>query len=920
MARTEPFRIDGVKVRLDDGRTLLRVDRLEIAPGEWVHVAGPNGSGKSTLAKLIAGLPWAAGGGAASVTGTIRRGFAGDRPLPYVTQDPEAAIAGSTPWEDLALAFEARGIGGERARAGIERLLRLCRLWERRDLPVERLSGGQKQLLAAAGCIASGAPLLVFDEAASMLDSAGRAQVLEGARRLREAGTAVVWISHSAEDIARGDRVVGLMEGGIVFDGTAEAFFAPSDGGTSPCERIGCGMPHAVRTALALRRRGLRLEPLPLAPDELARALAALEGEWTVEAELELAALGGEWTDEEERVLAALGREWADEEERVLAALGRKWADEAERAHAKADRERVAGRRDGDVPAGSATGSSGSPAGVPPEDWRIDGLTVRGEGGAAVLRNVSAVFRGGRITAVVGPNGAGKTTLLETMAGLRCPDAGEVTLGGVPVWNGRRPRRDRLLRFGLAMQRSESAWFADTALGELFYAMRPYAAPAGERTARAEAALEACGLDRRVCGRVPWTLSGGEQRRLSWACLAATGAPWLLLDEPTAGLDAEGAAMLRARLAAHRAAGGGAVIATHDLDALWPLIDDVVVVAGGEVREAAPAAAWARAVLAGGSIMPPGALPQALRTAAALRAAATGRGAAAAAAPAAPAGSTAEPAGPATVGDAAEPAASAPSPASDERRKPARVMERRLAERDPRALWAAYLLIASGVLALDGPASTAAGLAVAAALLAPLRRLLRPYRGAIVWYLAFAAALAAVAGARFAPAFAWDAAAAQETLWLLLRLFAVMLLGMPLLALITPYRLQQAVERLLALMRLPARIIPAFGLSVSLLFRFIPLMAAEWSRFARIAVARGKHPSPPGRVPVRAMPAALAPFLLAMLQTADRLSVALTLRGFGSGARPAERALPIRFTFGDAALVAAAAAVFALLRLADLTL
>jgi energy-coupling factor transport system ATP-binding protein len=868
------FRLSGVSVRLDDGRPLLRVDRLEIAPGEWVHVAGPNGSGKSTLAKLVAGIPEAAAGGGALVTGTISRGFAGDRPLPLVTQDPEAAIAGSTPWEDLALTLEARGIGGEAALAEIGRLLRLCRLWERRDLPVERLSGGQKQLLAAAGCIASGAPLLVFDEAASMLDSAGRAQVLEGARRLRAAGTAVVWISHAAEDIARGDRVVGLLDGKIVFDGAAEAFFLPADGEPSPCERLGCEAPHAVRTALALRSRGVRLDPLPLTPEELARGLAAS---------------GEDSPDGPERMPADL-------EDGLL---------------------RDAGACGGVAGSGGADECAGRIA----EDWRIDGLTVRADGESAVLRNVSAVFRGGRITAVVGPNGAGKTTLLETMAGLRRPDEGDLALGGVPVWRGRRPRRDRLLRFGLAMQRSESAWFADTARGELRYAMRPYGVPADGREARAEAALVRTGLRADMMDRAPWMLSGGEQRRLAWACLAAAGAPWLLMDEPTAGLDAAGTAALREWLAAHRAAGGGVVLATHDLDALWPVIDDVVVIAGGEIREAAPAAAWARAVLAGGSVMPPGALPQALRTAAALRAAGIARGMAAAAASAAPAEASAEPRGPAPAGDAAEPAQAPEPPASAGPGKPAAVpLERRLAERDPRALWAAYLLMASGVLAMDGPADTAIGLAAAAALVLPVRRLLRPYRGAIVGYLALAAVLAAFAGVRFAPGFAWDPGPALDTAWLMLRLLAVMLLGMPLLALVTPYRLQQAVERPLAFVRLPGRTVRAVGLAVSLLFRFIPLMAAEWGRFARIGVARGKHPVPPGRVPVRALPAVLVPFLHAMLQTADRVAVTLTLRGFGSGGRPAVRALPIRFTRRDAALVAGAAAVFALLGLIDLAI
>jgi len=861
MARAEPFRICGGSVEAEGGRTLLRVDRLEIAPGEWVHVAGPNGSGKSTLAKLIAGLIPSAGTGT-TFRGGISRGFAGDRPIPFVTQDPEAAIAGSTPWEDLALTLEARGIGGEEALREIARLLRLCRLWERRFMPVERLSGGQKQLLAAAGCLASGAPLLVFDEAASMLDAAGRALVLEGARRMRAAGAAVVWITHSAEDIDREDRVLGLKDGQIVFDGPAEAFFLAKDGGPSPCERIGCGVPHAVRTALALRRFGLGFEPLPLKPEELARAIAAL----------------GDLPEEAERFLAEVAGEGARPE------------------GGGACPER-----------GGAPPADGSPG-----DWRIDGLTVRLDGGAAALRGVSAVFRAGRITAVVGPNGAGKTTLLETMAGLRRPSEGGVTLGGVPVWAGGRPRRDRLLLFGFAMQRSESAWFRDTARGELYDSMRPYGVPAGEREGRAKAALARAGLtDEAALDLAPWTLSGGEQRRLARACLEAAGAPWLILDEPTAGLDAAGADALRTWLAAHRAAGGGAIVATHDLDALWPVIDDVVVLAGGTIREAAPKAVWARTVLEGGSIVPPDALPQALRTAAALRAAAVPRGEAASAGAASPAGASARTREPAPDDEAAA-TAPAPHPDSAGRGKPEAALERCLAELDPRALWAAYLLTAAGVLAADGPADTAAGLAVAAALILPVRRLLRPYRGAIVWYLAFTAALVLVSGA-----FARDAGAARDTALTMLRLLAVMLLGMPLLALIAPYRLRQAAERLLSAVRLPVRTVRATGLAVSLLFRFIPLMSAEWGRFARIAVARGKHPVPPGRVPLRAMPAALAPFLLAMLQTAERVAVSLALRGFGGGERPAAPALPIRFTRRDAALVAGAAALFALLRFVD---
>src|SRR5690606_4171562 len=110
----------------------------------------------------------------------------------------------------------------------------------------------------------------------------------------------------------------------------------------------------------------------------------------------------------------------------------------------------------------------------------------------------------------------------ETMAGLRQPAAGSIIVDGLPLWKGGRPQRDALLRFGIAMQRSEAQWFARTAREELLYAMQPYGLPAEEREGRLAAAWAASGLPAGETERRPaWSLSGGEQRRLAWACLAA---------------------------------------------------------------------------------------------------------------------------------------------------------------------------------------------------------------------------------------------------------------------------------------------------------------------------------------------------------------------------------------------------------------
>jgi len=270
---------------------LLAVERLVLQPGEWVHVVGPNGSGKSTLARLLTGHEGMIAGGAARLSGEVSRGFAGRSPVPFVTQDPEAAIIGSTPWEDLLLALEQQELRSAEALRMAEASLRTCGLWALRDRPVAALSGGQKQLLAAAGCMASGAELLLFDEAAAMLDADSRRVVLEGARRLHAAGRTVVWISHRLDELRRGDRIVALQAGRICYDGPADGFFLPrtGDDGTgadkgvasgmpemSCCERLGYEVPYAIETALELRKRGYPLPELPYSPEELAAAVSRL--------------------------------------------------------------------------------------------------------------------------------------------------------------------------------------------------------------------------------------------------------------------------------------------------------------------------------------------------------------------------------------------------------------------------------------------------------------------------------------------------------------------------------------------------------------------------------------------------------------------------------------------------------------------
>ncbi|WP_374674924.1 ABC transporter ATP-binding protein [Ideonella sp.] len=156
--------------------------------------------------------------------------------------------------------------------------------------------------------------------------------------------------------------------------------------------------------------------------------------------------------------------------------------------------------------------------------------------GRAVLHGVDAVFEPGW-TAVVGPNGAGKSTLLRALAGLVPAAAGQVTLDGRRL--GTMPLRERACRIAWLAQAgpvSGELTVLDTVrLGRLA-PLGLFAEPDAQDEAAVARAMQATGCAD-WAGRRLHGLSGGERQRVLLARALATGAPVLLLDEPTAHLD-----------------------------------------------------------------------------------------------------------------------------------------------------------------------------------------------------------------------------------------------------------------------------------------------------------------------------------------------------------------------------------------------
>ncbi|MBQ0823692.1 ATP-binding cassette domain-containing protein [Microvirga sp. HBU67558] len=191
--------------------------------------------------------------------------------------------------------------------------------------------------------------------------------------------------------------------------------------------------------------------------------------------------------------------------------------------------------------------------------------------GPTVLRGVDLTIRQGEILGVLGRNGAGKSTLGLCLAGL------------LPLKAGTR----RGPAGGYAFQRAENQFTAGTVHEELLTAL-PARMKADERDRRAAAALETWGLAA-LARNHPFELSQGQKRKLALATLTLSDHwPLLVLDEPMAGLDASGAALLSQEILSLREKGRTIALITHDMDLALRLCPRSILVGEGGILADGP--------------------------------------------------------------------------------------------------------------------------------------------------------------------------------------------------------------------------------------------------------------------------------------------------------------------------------------------
>jgi len=219
----------------------------------------------------------------------------------------------------------------------------------------------------------------------------------------------------------------------------------------------------------------------------------------------------------------------------------------------------------------------------------------------SALRGVDLEIRPGERVGISGPSGSGKSTLVQLLAGLLAPSSGQVSLDGTAAHQRTPSARTQSGRVGLAFQQPEDQIFESTVRREVAFGPRNLELDEDEIASRTRWALGMVGLDpAAVEERIPFTLSGGEMRRVALAGILAMRPEVLILDEPTAGLDPQGRQDLLRRVRAWQEETGlTLIIVSHNLDELAQVVDRMLLLEGGRIVADGPT----RLVLSDGQLL-----------------------------------------------------------------------------------------------------------------------------------------------------------------------------------------------------------------------------------------------------------------------------------------------------------------------------
>lgn len=504
---------------------------LDIKQGEFIAILGQNGSGKSTLAKHLNALLLPAEGnvvvdGMDTLEGEVRleiRKTAG-----MIFQNPDNQIIGNIVEEDVAFGPENLGVPTSEIRTRVDQSLMKTGMFKYSKKSPNQLSGGQKQRVAIAGVLAMQSKCIIFDEATAMLDPKGRKQMIAIAKQLQEENNiTIIFITHHMDEVLFANRVFVMNHGKIVGEGRPIEIFKDKE---------------------LLDDCGLKL---PIFYEYMHFLIGQdLLTEKNLEDIQNLEDLVNSLVNENKKDFLSPSNDTVD-------------IDKVEHHERENKNELV-------------------------EGLFLNHVSYIYNKGLAneflALSDINVKIGRGEFVAVIGQTGSGKSTFMQHLNGLYLPTEGSVFFDGMDITDKDFSLKQLRQRVGLVFQYPEYQLFAETVEQDVCFGPMNMDISKVEAQKRAYEALRDVGLPDTIYDCSPLHLSGGQKRRVAIAGVLAMHPEYLILDEPTAGLDPISAEKLLNMLKnLQKERGITIVIVSHDMEEVVEYADRILVMHHGRI-------------------------------------------------------------------------------------------------------------------------------------------------------------------------------------------------------------------------------------------------------------------------------------------------------------------------------------------------
>nr|WP_296190876.1 energy-coupling factor transporter ATPase [uncultured Anaerobutyricum sp.] len=497
---------------------------LSIKKGDFVGVLGHNGSGKSTLAKQLAAL-LKPSGGVIYVGGmdTSKEEQILDirKTAGMVFQNPDNQLIGNIVEEDVAFGPENMGIPSKEIEERITKALASTGMTAYREVAPGALSGGQKQKIAISGVLAMEPECIIFDEPTAMIDPESRKELLEAIYELNKLKNITVIYITHFLQEVSQADYLYVMSHGKI---TLEG--SPETLFKMPEKLVenNLELPFEIALIDTLRKKGVQV------PGEIYTKQQLLE-----------------FLEHDFRKNISDIKEMS------------------KKIYEPKEKESIKGITLKNISYQYKKQGSGT------EKYAI--------------KDISLSIEPGEFVAIVGRTGSGKSTLIQHLNGLLQPESGQYFFNGENIWEKKYDLKKLRQKVALCFQYPEYQLFEENVLKDITFGPRNLGFDKKECEEKARHAMQIVGLSKEFEKVSPFSLSGGQKRRVALAGILAMEPEYLILDEPVAGMDAPGKKILFDLLHhLNKERGITIVLVSHNMDDVANHADRVLVMEDGQLK------------------------------------------------------------------------------------------------------------------------------------------------------------------------------------------------------------------------------------------------------------------------------------------------------------------------------------------------